>query len=96
MTDKSEPATFDDLDWATITGPDKKALSTFSRRAIDFEILANAPGVGQKSMDALIGKGLAIEGAPSTVHGRRFKLTDKGWLAVEWIQGRRTRVYPSA
>lgn len=26
--------------------------------------------------------------------GLAFKITKKGWLAVEWIHGRRTRVHP--
>lgn len=89
----SEPATFDESDWASLTGPDKKALKTFSRTGLGYEPLAKAPGVGQKSMDALIAKGLAVEGE-RCLHGRTFKLMDKGWLAVEWLQGRKTRVYP--
>lgn len=91
----SEPITFDEADWRDLTGHDKKALRTFSRVAIDFEPLAKASGVGQKSMDALIAKGLAVEGEPST-HGRTFKITKKGWLAVEWLKGRRTRGYPES
>jgi hypothetical protein len=90
-----EPATFSEDDWAELTGPDKKALKTLGRTTLGFETLAKSPGVGQKSMDALISKGLAVEGETSPVQGRKFKLTDKGRLAVEWIQGRRIRVYPS-
>lgn len=90
-----ETTTFDESDWRELTGHDKKALRTFSRVAIDFEPLAKASGVGQKSMDALIAKGLAVEGSPS-LHGRTFKITKKGWLAVEWLHGRRTRVYPES
>lgn len=89
----SGPATFDENDWHELTPADKKALRTFSRVAIDFEPLAKASGVGQKSMDALIAKGLAVEGERS-LHGRTFKITNKGWLAIEWLSGRRTRVYP--
>jgi hypothetical protein len=91
----SEAATFDEEDWRELTAADKKALGIISRYAIDFEVIAKMSGVGQSSMDVLISKGLAVEGEPSKVHGRRFKLTDKGWLAVEWTQGRRTRVYPT-
>ena len=90
----SEPATFDEDDWAALTGTDKKALRIFGRVAIGFEPLAKAPGVGQKSMDGLTKKGLAVEGEQS-LHGRTFKITHKGWLAIEWMQGRRTRVYPT-
>ena len=90
----SQPATFSEDDWRELTGADKKALKIFSRVAIGFEPLAKASGVGQKSMDALTAKDLAIEG-DSCLHGRTFKLTDKGWLAVEWMSGRRIRVYPS-
>lgn len=88
-----EPTTFDEADWYELTGNDKKALKIFSRVAIDFEPLAKATGVGQKSMDALIAKGLAVEG-PSSRHGRTFKVTKKGRLAVEWLFGRRIRIYP--
>lgn len=91
----SEPITFDDSDWRELTGHDKKALRIFSRVAIGFEPLAKAAGVGQKSMDALMAQGLAVEGEPG-LHGRTFKITKKGWLAVEWLQGRRTRVYPES
>lgn len=91
----SEPATFEEADWAELTGPDKKALSAFSRVSQEFDALSTATGVGQKSMDSLMAKGLAVEGEPS-IHGRTFKITDKGWLAIEWINGRRTRVYPQS
>jgi hypothetical protein len=91
----TETVKFDEDDWRELTGSDKKALRTLSRVAIDFEPLAKATGVGQKSMDALIAKDLAVEGEPS-LHGRMFKLTKKGWLAVEWLSGRRTRVYPES
>ncbi|MEO9297173.1 hypothetical protein [Devosia alba] len=91
----NEAVTFDEADWRQLTGHDKKALRTLARVSIDFEPLAKASGVGQKSMDALIAKDLTVEGAPS-LHGRTFKITKKGWLAVEWLQGRRTRVYPES
>lgn len=91
----SEPITFDEADWRELTGPDKKALRTFSRVAISFESLAKASGVGQKSMDALVAKGLAEEGDRS-LHGRTFRITKKGWLAVEWLHGRHIRVYPES
>lgn len=90
-----ELATFDEADWEDLTAADKKALKTFSRVSMSYEPLAKAPGVGQLSMDALVAKGLAEEGQPC-LHGRTFKLSDKGWLAVEWINGRKTRVYPRA
>jgi hypothetical protein len=90
----NEPATFDEEDWHGLTGQDKKALEKLSRVALNFEPLAKSTGVGQKSMDSLIDQGLAVEGDPS-MHGRTFKLTDKGWLAIEWLHGRKTRVYPS-
>lgn len=91
----SEPITFNDTDWRELTGHDKKALRTFSRVAISFEPLAKASGVGQKSMDALIAKGLAEEGAMSR-HGRTFRITKKGRLAVEWLHGRFIEVYPES
>ena len=91
----TEPATFDESDWAELTGHDKKALRKFSSIGLDYDPLAKAPGVGQKSMDALISKGLAVEGDES-IYGRTFKITDKGWLAVEWTEGRKTRVYPQS
>jgi hypothetical protein len=78
----SEPTTFDESDWRELTGYHKKALRIFSRIAIGFEPLAKAAGVAQKSMDALMAMGLAVEGEPG-LHGRTFKVTKKGWLAVE-------------
>lgn len=89
----SEAATFDEEDWRDLTGPDKKALKIFSRVSIEYDPLSKAPGVGQRSMDSLVSKGLAVEGEPC-LHGRTFKITQKGWLAVEWLHGRRPRVYP--
>lgn len=77
-------------DWEGLTPNDKRVIKIFARVSIDYEPLAKAVGVGQQSMDALIAKGLAEEGSPS-LHGRRFKLTEKGWYACEWIQGRRPR-----
>lgn len=90
-----EPITFDETDWRDLTGHDRKALRAFSQVAIEFEPPAKTSGVGQKSMDALMAKGLAVEGEPSLL-GRTFKITKKGWLAVEWLHGRRTRVYPES
>ncbi len=90
-----ELITFNETDWRELTGSDKKALRIFSRVAIGFEPLAKASGVGQKSMDALIAKGLAMEGERS-LRGRTFKITKKGRLAVEWLDGRRVRVYPES
>jgi predicted transcriptional regulator len=52
-----------------------------------FEPLAKWAGVGQKSLDELIRKGLAVED-DKTIHGRTFKITEKGWLALSWIQRR--------
>lgn len=80
-------------DWQSLTPPQKKALRKFSRVAIDFEPLAKAAGVGQSSMDSLIAIGLAEEGEAS-LHGRTFRLTDKGWLAVEWLNGNRVTSVP--
>ena len=88
----AEPTTFDESDWRELAGPDKKALRTFSRVAIDFEPLAKAYGVGQKSMDVLMSKGLDEEGE-SSLHGRRFRIARKEWLAVEWLQSRRTGIH---
>ncbi|WP_296221353.1 hypothetical protein [uncultured Sphingomonas sp.] len=90
----SDPARFDEDDWAALSSNDKKTLRIWSRVALDFEPLARATGVGQKSMDSLISKDLAVEGEGS-LHGRTFKLTDKGWLAVEWLHGRKMREYPA-
>lgn len=86
-------AQFTEEDWAEITPQDKKALKAFSRVTMGFDPLSKAVGVGQPSMDALMAKGLAEEGAPG-LHGRTFKITDKGWLALEWMRGNRMREYP--
>ncbi|MDP2358267.1 MAG: hypothetical protein Q8M31_19700 [Beijerinckiaceae bacterium] len=88
-----EHATFDEADWRDLTPLDKKTLRKFSRVSMVFEPLAKAAGVGQKGMDGLIAKGLAVEG-PTSLHGRTFKITNKGWLATEWLSGRRPRIYP--
>jgi len=87
-----DAATFDEKDWAALTPADKEALTTLARTGADFQAVATWPNVGQFNMDSLLAKGLALEGALS-IYGRRFKLTDKGRLAVEWLQGRRPRVY---
>lgn len=88
-------ATFNEDDWRNLTAADKKALKIIPRySAGDFEIIAKMAGLGQPSMDSLVAKGLAVEGEPSALHGRRFKMTDKGWLAVEWLAGRRPLSYP--
>jgi hypothetical protein len=87
----SGPFTFNEDDWRELTMQDKNALRKFSKVSFDFEPLSRAPGVGEQSMDALIAKGLAVEGQ-SSIYGRTFKLTNKGWLAVEWLSGRKTRV----
>jgi hypothetical protein len=89
----NDRATFDERDFNQLTPHDKRALRIFWGVTSDFESLVKASGVGQKGMDALIAKGLAIEGDPSS-DGRTFKLTDKGLLAVDWLSGRRTRVFP--
>jgi hypothetical protein len=87
-------ATFDEGDWLNLTSAEKKAIKAIASGTIDFDVLANIPGVGQKSMDSLISNRLVEEGV-SGPDGRVFKLSDKGWLAHEWICGRRTRTFPS-
>jgi hypothetical protein len=89
-----DAATFNETDWAALTPSDSEALVILARSVADFEPLARSPRVEQVTMDSLMAKGLAIEGALS-IYGRRFKLTDKGRLAIEWLQGRRPRVYSS-
>ena len=93
----TQPATFDEEDFADLSMADKKALRISSRVGfgLDYNPLAKAAGVGQKSMDSLIAKDLAVEGDGS-LHGRTFKLTNKGSLAVEWLHGRKMRVYPQS
>ena len=96
MSERTEPATFDESDWQELTAADKKAIKILNQYGfgnIRPEPLARAVGVGQRSIDALIKKGLAVEDAPG-LHGRYFKLTDKGVLATCWINGSRVRVYP--
>lgn len=83
---------FTKWDWGDLTPADKKALKIFSNYATDYEPLAKLAGVGQKGMDELIRKGLAVEG-DKTTHGRTFKITEKGWLALSWIQGRRIQKF---
>ncbi len=81
---------FDEDDWAEITPSDKKALRIFSRVALGYESLSKAPGVGVRSMEALISKGLAEEGKTG-LHGRTFKINGKGYLALEWMKGNHQR-----
>lgn len=93
----TEPATFDEDDWAALSGADKKALrilSNYGFNTISPDPLARAAGVGAKSMESLIQKGLAVE-TESGLHGRYFKMTDKGTLAQSWLMGHKIRVYPS-
>lgn len=85
--------TFDEDDWSELTPADKKALKRLSLTTLDFDPLAKTSGVGQQSMDSLVAKGITEEG-PRGIHGREFRITDKGWLAVEWLNGRRRRSYP--
>lgn len=89
-----EIATFNEIDWRALTGSDKKAFSKLGYLTLGYDHLSNIPGVGQKSMDSLLAKGLAVEGE-RCLHGRTFKLTDKGDLAYDWVKGGRTRVFPS-
>ena len=92
----SHAATFNEVDWARLSASEKKALTTLSRYGfgnINPEPLISAAGVGQRSVDTLIEKGLAVEDEPG-LHGRYFKLTNKGVLASYWIEGSRMRVYP--
>jgi len=92
-----EPATFDESDWAELTTHDKRMLTICARAfMVSFESLAKAPGMGQKSVDSLLAQGLLIEGDPNRHNQRTFRLTSKGVLAVEWTQGRKTRVYPQS
>ena len=81
---------FDEDDWSALTASDKKALRILNRTTIGFEALSKSPGVGQDSIDSLIKKRLVEEGAES-IHGRTFRVTPKGSLAFEWIQGNRMR-----
>lgn len=85
----TEPSTFDETDWNDLSMADKKALRRISQVATDYEPLAKMAGVGQKSMDSLIDKNLAVEGAASRHGARTFKLTDKGWLAVNLLNGQK-------
>ena len=88
-----DPAIFDDDDWHSLRDREKTALLVLSKGSAHFDKLENALGVAMKSVDALVSKGLAIEDI-SPLGGAECKITEKGWLAVEWINGRRTRLPP--
>ncbi|WP_082714991.1 hypothetical protein [Falsirhodobacter sp. alg1] len=95
------PVTFDERDWRQLTANDKRVLPLLDRAGfseISCEILARAVGVGQKSMDSLIDKGLAVECKEEVpgefLDGKYFKLTKKGILAYCWVKGSQIRTYP--
>lgn len=88
-------ATFTVQDWERLSGHDKKALRILSRIGanLGFEPIAKAPGVGEASINSLIAQELIKEGEPG-LHGRYFKTTDKGSLAIEWCNGNRMERMP--
>ena len=88
-------ATFTAQDWERLSGHDKKALRTLSRigASLGFEPIAKASGVGEGSITSLMAQGLIEEGEPG-IHGRYFKTTDKGSLAIEWCNGNRMERVP--
>lgn len=57
-----EMVTFDESDWAQLTGHDKRAVRLLQKGLGDFEPLAKFAGLGQTGVDSLIAKGLAEEG----------------------------------
>jgi len=83
-------------DWEYLTAADKRAVVKLRRALFDFEPLANLPGVGMGMVGSLMTKELAEEGPYSrpAVAERGYRLTKKGWLASEWINGKRTAAYP--
>jgi hypothetical protein len=90
------PVTFDEDDWAHLTGQNKIAIGKLAAALDDFEPIAKFSGLGQAGIENLIAKGLAEEGPscrPSTAQFG-YRLTKKGWLANEWRSGNRMREYP--
>jgi len=92
------PTTFDLDDWEELTGQDKATIRKLRSALDDFEPLANLPGIGPLKVRSLMDKGLAEEGPCSRplVAESGYRLTKKGWLASEWIDGRRMTEYPEA
>ncbi len=88
--------TFDEDDWRDLTGHDKAGIKKLAGALNDFEPLAKFANFGAVMVRSLIDKGLAEEGPCSrpAVASVGYRLTKKGWLANEWIYGRRMREYP--
>ncbi len=92
----TEPVTFTIDDWQALTGHDKAAVRILRRALDDFEPLAALPGLGQGRAASAIQMGLAEEGPCSRpgIADKGYRLTKKGWLASEWLNGNRMAVYP--
>jgi hypothetical protein len=85
-------------DWEYLSGADKRAIVKLRGALYDFEPLANLPGIGTGMIGSLMAKELAEAGPCSrpAVAERGYRLTKKGWLASEWINGNRMAVYPES
>lgn len=77
-------AVFCESDWAGLSGTDRDTLRLWLRAVMDFQPLAQTLGVDPTSRRRLIAQGLAVEDLHSR-QGNSLTLTDKGWLAIEWV-----------
>lgn len=91
-------ATFDEVDWRSLTELDKRAIRSLTIALSNFEPLAKFPRLGPLSVHGLIEKGLAEEGPSCRPRAGAlgYRLTNKGWLANEWMTGNKMRVYLTA
>ncbi|QDA35768.1 hypothetical protein E4191_16515 (plasmid) [Paracoccus liaowanqingii] len=75
---------FEQSDWQGLSGADQDTLRVWLQATIDLQPLAKAAGVDQESKGSMIAQGLAVEDNHA-IYGYTLNLTDKGWLAIEWL-----------
>jgi hypothetical protein len=84
-------ATFSDDEWDALTSHDKHALKAIGRVApASFEPLRKFRGVGETKIQSLLEKKLVEEGRSVPRNEVGYRLTDKGWLALDRSIGRRS------
>ncbi|QDA35800.1 hypothetical protein E4191_16685 (plasmid) [Paracoccus liaowanqingii] len=75
---------FEQSDWQGLSGADQDTLRFWLQATIALQPLAKAAGVDQKSKGSMISQGLAFEDNHE-IYGYTLNLTDRGWLAIEWL-----------
>ncbi|TGN37570.1 hypothetical protein E4L95_22655 [Paracoccus liaowanqingii] len=77
-------AAFEQSDWLNLSGANQESLRIWLQATTDLLPLAKAAVVDQKSKASMISQGLAFEDNHA-FYGYTLNLTDKGWLAIEWV-----------